>query len=251
MRRERHRAGVLLAHHQEIVRPLEADEVALGVEVRVGRAVPLEVIGRNERHHRDVRRPAHRAQVLQHKAGQLQHHQVGLVDSPKVRKQRAADVSADPGGELTLQDVAEHRGCGGLSLGPGDADDRGGAALDEELDLGRNGDARCAGRAEIGTGGGDGGGGDDELGGGEVFLALLAEAELDRQPVELRDRFGQLLGRRLVGHEHSSSLLDQPPRHRDAPAEAAEPRDRHPLVPDFLHAHVDHIGIASAEHGRA
>ena len=54
---------------------------------------------------------------------------------------------------------------------------------------------------------------------------MLAQAKLDRQPVQLLDRSHEFLGRRAIGHEHL--LRHDPLSRRDLPAEPAQARHKH------------------------
>ena len=181
---------------RHVVGPLEAEEVALGREISLVRPVPLQVVRRDQRHDRHMRRPPHRLEVIEHVAGQFQHDQVGRVDLLQLRQQRPADVPADPRGEPPAEDLAEHGGGGGLALGPRDADQRGRAPLDEEPDLGRHRHAGRLGRQQVWVGRGDRRGCDDQVRRREIGVPVSAEAVLDRQPVELRQRIPELLGGR-------------------------------------------------------
>src|SRR4051794_5747601 len=84
--------------------------------------------------------------------------------------------------------------------GPPEPGGGGGARCGKGRGWGGVGAPGPGGGARGGGGGGGGGGGDDQGGAGEVRLALLAQAEVDGQAVEFRDRVAELVGRRLVGH---------------------------------------------------
>ena len=77
----------------------------------------------DHRDHRDMRRPAHRPEVLEHVARQLDNQYVVVLHLRQAVQQGSADVSADPGLVAGLQKLADHRGSGRFSLGAGDADD--------------------------------------------------------------------------------------------------------------------------------
>src|SRR5205823_4301441 len=96
-----------------------------------------------------------------------------------------ADIAADVGGVAALQDSGKHGRRGGFSLGAGDAENGGGATLDEQANFGGDGDAGCAGGLKIKIGGGKGGRSDDKIRGGEVLLAVLAEVVFDVETFKL------------------------------------------------------------------
>ena len=61
--------GTFFVENRKISGLLMLDEHALGGDVVIERAVAIEVVRGDHRHHRDVRRPVHLLQIFQHEAG--------------------------------------------------------------------------------------------------------------------------------------------------------------------------------------
>ena len=184
-------AGVVGVEHGKVVGALESDDVFLCFEIGVGRAMPIEMIVGQHRHHAHVRGPAHGGEVFEHEAGEFENDQMGFVDLVQFAEQRPADVAADPDCVAGLEHFAEEGGGGGFALAAGDAEDGGGAAFDEEADFGGDGNAGVDGGLEKVVARRNGGGGDDQIGLCEILEVVLAEMKLDGQTGELLNGPGE------------------------------------------------------------
>ena len=242
---------VLLVEHREVVGPLEAaarfclaSTYACTSPCHSRWSLVTSVTSA------DVRRPAHAAEPPEHVARQLEDDEVGLLHARQVGEQRPAEVAADPrlvaGGQHAVRACVEVVDFPLVPVTPRivhgqRSTNRRISVVTGTLAFVRGQQVRARRR--------DGGGGDDEVGGREVLLAVLAEAELDRQPVELLHRIRQLVRGIFIGHEHACrALLDEPPRDGDAPAEAAEAGDGDPLVANVGHVPGHAIGRSVRGH---
>ena len=66
--------------NRKVRRLLVLDECSLSRDVMIERAVAIEMVRRDHRHHRDVRRPIHLLQILEHEAGDFQNDLVFALD---------------------------------------------------------------------------------------------------------------------------------------------------------------------------
>ncbi len=70
----------------DIRRRLKADDVFLVFDLSIARAVPVEVVDGDLRHDGDVRGPVHLAEVVEHKTGQFEKHEIIAADSDRVHR---------------------------------------------------------------------------------------------------------------------------------------------------------------------
>ena len=121
------------------------------------------------------------------------------------------------------ENLAEHGGGGGFSLGAGDADDRRGAALDEQADLGGDGNARRRAASRKGLCGG--------IAGEATTRSAWAKSSVRCSPrrnrsagLELPERIGEFFGGVAIGDQDfapcstSHCVTAMPPPKRPRPA---------------------------------
>ena len=145
-REGRHRAGtfsgkaardvVIGIEDGAVARPLPEHEVHLRVDILLHIGVPIQMVGRDVRHHRHLRRLPHPRQL---EAGQFHDGGILRADLLHIRQQRAPDVPADEGAHACgIQQPGDDRGGGGLAVGAGHGVDRRLAQVEEQLHLGRD-----------------------------------------------------------------------------------------------------------------
>ena len=131
LQRQRAGIGIIVAQEREFLRPLMSHDVPLGGNVRLHRLVPVQVIGCDVEHCRDVRAHRHHLQL---KTGEFHHHPIARPDLIQIGDERVADVAPHPGTQPRRATHLPHqRRRRRLASRASDADDGGRALLQEDL----------------------------------------------------------------------------------------------------------------------
>ncbi len=131
VQRQRTGIGVVVAQKREIPRSLVGHDVALGGYVCLHRLMPVQVIGRDVEHRRDVRAHRHHLQL---KTREFHHPPIVRPHPTQVGDQGVADVASYPGAQACHTAHLPYQ-CRRRRLASRarDADDRGWAAFQKQL----------------------------------------------------------------------------------------------------------------------
>ena len=247
-----------------VFRRLVMHDMPLGLFVGVEGPVPVQVIGRQVRHHGQARTSPDPGQPVQLEAGKLEDHGTGGArrvirfirfalsvgaDRPTIRpagltfpraipfnlvEHGPADVPAHQRIRVDrLVQRPEKAGRGGLSVAARDADDRPAAGLEDQVDLGGQRNAPVPRQLEKRTVVPDGGPDHHEIRAGDVLLPVLPEHVADRPWIQCGDGLPEGFRGQQVGDGNVRSPRGEIPRGRGAAGEHAEPQYGNPFAFEF------------------